>query len=220
MKTRLHQKHVVNGLTKIKRFRKDFSRDCQRKLILTIAAFLLCFALAVCSSIYISPYTIYFFTPAIAGIFARQFFLRWADYQLLKELSKDFSDYAVWMENQLSKGNSRKKEHLAQAIAAYEKFSPHLPHNGAVIAQQLNEQMQLHTDNQILMSVLSGLLFSCGDSQHRDLLFRAKYKTGAAGNMILRDWIFCWDTSISTASAAKLKDDFLQFWDRKCRERS
>lgn len=216
MQDRLYQRNVVDATPKWKELRDKFSRDYYRKLVYTLLFFVFSIVFAICSSVFISHITIYFFSPIIAGIFSRQFYLIYQDSLILKQLSLDYNDYAVWMDNQLNKGNPKKDVHLQQAVDTYQKYISNIQYNKQDIIRELQVILSRKTDNQILVSVLCGLLFLYGDKQDRDTLYRAKYKTGSAGNMVLAAWIMYYDDLLpENFTFEKLKTDFTDYWHNK-----
>lgn len=217
MKDRFYRINVVESIPKMKELGDNYASECRKKLAYTIVTLFFCIAIAVCGAIFISPITTYFSTPATAGIFSRLFYLRFQEFKILKLISADYNDYAVWMEKQLNKGNPQKETHLQEAIDAYKKYTSNPLQNTDDIAKALQHLLKTKTDNQILVSVLCGLLFCSGDKKYRDEIFAAKHKKGAAGNMVLRAWILYFDKDLSEdITFEKLKNDFMFFWNKKC----
>ena len=132
-------------------------------------------------------------------------------------MSLDYNDYAVWMENQLNKGNPKKDTQLQISLEIYKKYAVGFPDNHSEIYQSLHNLLKNKADNQILISLLCGLLFASGERKYRDVIFDAKYKNGSAGNMVLSAWILFLDGDLSEdVTFERLKNDFLGFWNRQC----
>ena len=132
-------------------------------------------------------------------------------------MSLDYNDYAVWMKNQLNKGNTKKDIQFQTSIETYKKYAIDFPYNHSEIYQDLQNLLKKKTDNQILVSLLCGLLFASGEKKYRDVIFNARYKKGSAGNMVLSAWILFLDGDLSEdITYDKLKNDFLDFWNRQC----
>ena len=216
MKSRFYKKHVLDGIPKMEELKHEFAKDFWRNLLYTLLAFILCVAVALLCEVFISPLTAYFFTPTIAGVFARQFYFRYEDFQLMRSLARDYNDYSVWMKAQLRKSIPEKEEKLREAIDAYNQYTPDVNDNIPAIREHLQDTIKAKTDNQILVSLLSGLLFISGDKAHRDTIFKAKYQSGCAGTMVLRAWILYLDGDLpADITFEQLKTEFTDFWDKK-----
>lgn len=124
MKSRFYKRHVLDGIPKMEELKSEFAKDFWRNLLYTLLAFILCVAVALLCEVFISPLTACFFTPIIAGVFARQFYFRYEDFQLMRLLARDYNDYSVWMKTQLRKSIPKKEEKLREAIDAYKKYAP------------------------------------------------------------------------------------------------
>lgn len=216
MKDRLYKKHVIDGNSNFAEMLKSLSCENRNKLFKTLICFIFCIAVAVWATIYISPLTTYFFAPAIAAIFSRQFYLRYKEFTTHKPLFSDYCNYSIWMKNQLYKDNPRLNEHLRDAIETYKKYAPNNQYNPQDIINTLQLHIKGKNENQIIISVLCGLLFISGNKDYRDIIYKAKYKSGPAGSMVLKQWIMYFDGSLpANVTFDQLKIDFLNFWNNK-----
>ena len=216
MKDRLYKRNVVDAIPEFEKAKKDFALMLKRYIIYTILGFLVCVAIAIFCAVYISPVTLYFLCPTISGIFAWLFYLRYQDFKNIKILCADYSNYAVWMKHQLKKNNPNLEEDLKQAIDVYKSYISDIPKNQTQIAQILQARLRTKNNNQILISVLCGLLFICNDKKYRDIIYKAKYKHGASGNMVLSAWVLYYDDNLpSDITFEKLKNEFIEFWEQK-----
>ena len=217
MKKRLYQRNVVDAIPKLNKQRDDFARECRKKLGCTLLAFVFCVAAACCCSVFISRFAVYLFIPVMVRKFSYEFYCCYQNFKLLKIMSLDDNDYAVWMKNQLNKGNTKKDIQFQTSIETYKKYAIDFPYNHSEIYQDLQNLLKKKTDNQILVSLLCGLLFASGEKKYRDVIFNAKYKKGSAGNMVLSAWILFLDGDLSEdITYDKLKNDFLDFWNSQC----
>lgn len=218
MKDRLYKRNVVDTIPEFEKTKQDFALMLKRYIIYTILGFLACVAVAIFCAVFISPVTLYFFCPAISGIFAWQFYLRYQDYALIKMLRADYNNYTVWMKHQLKKNNPKLEEDLKQAIDVYKSYISDIPKNQTQIFKLLQTTLKSKNNNQILTSVLCGLLFICGDKKYRDIIYKAKYNHGASGNMVLSAWVLYYDDNLpSDITFEKLKNEFIEFWEQKIR---
>lgn len=216
MKSRFYKKHVIDGVPKMEELKHEFAKDFWKNLLYTLLAFVLCVAVALLCGVFISPFTAYFFVPSISCIFARQFYFRYIDFKSMRLLARDYNNYSVWMQTQLSKDIPKKEEKLREAIDAYKQYAPDINNNIFAIQEYLQDTIKAKTDNQILVSLLSGLLFISGDKAYRDTIFKAKYQSGSAGSMVLGVWILYLDgDSPADITFEQLKTEFTDFWNKQ-----
>lgn len=191
--------------------RKEFKAD----LILTVAGFIFSVAVAIIFAVYVSHFTVIFFVPVIAKIFATRFAYLCTAWDLIKMLSTNYGDYSTFMKSQLKKSYHCKETDLSNAISIYKQYIDNIPENRVEIISKLNNELSKKTEQQIVVSVLCGLLFICENTKDRDIIFNARYKHGSAGNMVLSEWILYLDgDSDGKTSFDDLKTDFISFWDK------
>ncbi len=215
MKSRLYQKQVLNGRTSMNNFLSDSRKEFKIDLLLTIIGFIFSVTVAILFAVYVSPFTTLFFVPILSKIFATRFVYLCTEWDLIKMLSTNLGDYSKWMKLQLKKSYHGKENDLSNAISIYKQYINDVPENRVEIISKLNNELSKKTEQQIVVSVLCGLLFICENPKDRDIIFKAKYKHGSAGNMVLSEWILYLDgNSDSKISFEDLKKDFISFWDK------
>ena len=142
MKKRLYQRNVVDAIPKINKQRDDFAREWRKKLGFTLLAFVFCVAAACCCSVFISRFAVYLFIPVMVRIFSHEFYCCYQNFKLLKIMSLDYNDYAVWMKNQLNKGNTKKDIQFQTSIETYKKYAIDFPYNHSEIYQDLQNLLK------------------------------------------------------------------------------
>ena len=81
----------------------------------------------------------------------------------------------------------------------------------------LREYLAQKPANQLLVSVVAGLVFLGNETSDYKQLFDAKYRHGAAGNMIPGVWIKVLDPKQKEGvrSHVECAKEFLAYWDQK-----
>lgn len=215
MKNRLYQKQVLEGRALMNKALSVSRREFRTDIILTIIAFIFSVAIAIFLAVYVSRFTVLFSAPFLAKIFATRFFYLYTEWDLIKLMSTNTGSYSKWMKLQLKKEYHNKENDLSNAMSIYKQYIDNIPENRVEIISKLNNELSKKTEQQIVVSVLCGLLFICENPRDRDIIFKATYKHGSAGNMVLTEWILFLDgNSDNEISFEELKKDFTSFWDK------
>ena len=216
MKTREYRRKAVDPSQTLRELKAAHTRYCVKLLAFSLLVIALCIAVAICCTVFTFPHVSHFFVPVAAGVCTKLFMNCYFNLKMLRLLSLNTHDYAVWMSIQLNKGDHRKSYHLSDAAETYKKLSPDPYAYESEIIEALHRELKTKPANQIKVSVLCGLLFTVDCKKHRDTVFKAKYKSGAAGNMIHPDWIRSPDGDLPPdVTLDRLKDSFLSFWNSK-----
>ena len=215
MKNRLYRKNVVEAKSKIEELAKQQKKTLYTDAVGTLLGFLICTAIIAMLVVYISPLTGFITVPVAVRIFRNRFYLLIYEKQTAEQLSLDYNNYSVFMEQQMQKDNPHKEKQLTAAIEMYKKcFAKEC--TAQEICDELNTILKSKEDNQFVVSVLCGLLFVSADKKYRDKVYSARYKSGSAGNMVLPAWIQYWDGDLpQDITFEKLKDEFESYWNTK-----
>lgn len=215
MKNRMYQKHVLDGRLLMNQNLSTSRKKFRKNLIFTIIALILSIIIAILLAVYVSHFSVLFSAPFIAKIFASRFLSLHTEWNIIKMMSKNLGNYSNWMKLQLKKNYHCKDNDLSNAIKIYKQYIYDIPENRVEIISELNNELSRKTEQQIVVSVLCGLLFICKNPVDRDIIFNAKHRHGSAGNMVLSEWILFFDgNSESELSFEELKTDFISFWDK------
>lgn len=215
MKDRLYRKNVVEAKSKIEELTKQQKKSLYTDAVGTLLGFLICTATIVVLGVYISPLTGLITVPVAVRIFARRIVLLFYEKQTAEQLSLDYDNYSVFMEQQMQKDNPHKEKQLAAATEMYRKYSAK-ECTAQEICDKLNTILKSKEDNQFAVSVLCGLLFVSADKKYRDKVYSARYKSGSVGNMVLSAWIQYWDGDLpQDITFEKLKCEFEEYWNAK-----
>ena len=86
----------------------------------------------------------------------------------------------------------------------------------AELLQLLSEKLKQKPANQLLVSVIAGLIFLSNDISDQKKLFDAKYRHGAAANMIPDVWIKILDSGQKDVRLySDCAKEFLSYWDQR-----
>ncbi len=221
MKNRLYQKNVLKGTSLMKQSLHSYRKEFKTDLILTIISLIFSVSIAILFAVYVSRFTVLFFAPVLAKIYASRFFYLYTEWDLIKLMSINLGDYSKWMKLQLKKDYHNKENDLNNAISIYKQYIDDIPNNSIEIISKLNNELNRKTEQQIVVSVLCGLLFICEDSRDRDIIFKAACKHGSAGSMVLSEWILFLDGNLtSKITFEELKKDFTSFWDKTANKKN
>lgn len=228
MKARLYQRNVLDGEKKMCVLYPDMRKEYRRHILSFIALMLAWCVLSVLLRVlltvllgrhlarllhaaFILPLTVYLLTT--------NWNLLKSDREILHILKQDRNNYAEWMSMQNGKITSTDWNAACQLFSQY-RNSFHEQHDElcALLKSHLKKPA-----NQLLVSVLAGLVFLSNDSADYALLFDAKYRRGAAGNMISDIWIRVLnpdDQDAAIKSHSACAEEFLSYWDQKCKPTS
>lgn len=223
MKKRLYKRNVVEGIKIIKRDRRKVLLLLVKEILALVLSFFVAIMVGSFATSKMHSLTgMYFLTSAISARLSSFLLIQvvsiYCDYLYLKYLySNHYYKYGSWMKMQLKKGNPKKDLHLQEAVEAYKKYVGDIETNCTKIQEDLQYLLKKKTDNQILVSVLCGLLFCSGNKKYRDVIYDVKINKPSAGNMVLIAWILYYDGDLDEKiTFEKLKNDFLDFWNKKC----
>ncbi len=228
MKARLYQRNVLDGEKKMRVLYPDMRKEYRRHILSFIALMLAWCVLSVLLHVlltvlvsqrlarflhraFILPLTVYLLTT---NCYRLKF-----DWEILHILKQDRNNYAEWMSIQKGKITPTDLSAACQLFSQY-RDTFHEQHNELCVLLKSHLKKPA---NQLLVSVLAGLVFLSNDSADYALLFNAKYQHGAAGNMIPDIWIRVLnpdDHDAALKSHSECAEEFLSYWDQKCKPAS
>lgn len=216
MKDRFYKKNVVEAIPKMNKALVDMKKEYRKDIIVTIFEVLLCFTVAVLSAAYISKPTLFFFVPVTAKLTVDRLKLLYVEHKMVKEVCVALDKYSdVISKLQLKKECSGKQEDFENAKIVYKTYITKFSENHKEIIEQLQKELKSKRGRQFTISVLSGLLFLCENQEDRDVLSRARYRHGSAGNMVFSAWISYYDGDLPAEITKEvLQADFIYFWNK------
>ncbi len=213
LKTRFYEKNVVSAQPKLKEVMHRGKIMVIKNIAILLSGVIISIAISV-----ILWYKVGY-VPSICilpGTFKLLFRLA-ANLKELIELYAVFcldeDNYFQWMNVQIKKEYPNKPKDCQKAEKIFSEYYDK-PEQAEKIHSMLTEELRKKPPFPLTISVLCGLLFLFDCKGARDIIFKAKYKHGAAGNMIFNMWIFYYDgqTELSHDDIAK---EFTAFWTDK-----
>lgn len=209
MKTRFYEKNVVSAYPKLKEAinhsKKLVIRNMLTLLLVTAALIIIWLKLSVTFSFCLVPVILFLIFRLIANLRGYK--------KLYKTLSINLDDYSMWMELHLKKEYPNKSKDCQKAKKIFSEYYDK-PEQVEKVYSMLTEKLKTKPPFPLTISVLCGLLFLFDYKDARNIIFNAKYKHGAAGNMIYNMWIFYYDGQ-SELPREKIENDFIAFWTDK-----
>lgn len=220
MKKRFYKKQVLNidgwKQSEIERLRR-------RRRVLLLQLYAVIAAVAACSAVWIAvvyahgddigmPSRMIVYPIMLLGIYFAVGCVRERNtiVKTIGLLSVDMDNYSAMMAFQLKKDYRNKEQELKKAKGLYKKYVNSVPNCKAELVSELKRSVK-KPGEQIVTSMLCGLIFMCGDD--RDLIFNARYRHGSAGNMVAEIWIRFLDGDVPpTITRESLVRDFCDFW--------
>lgn len=112
----------------------------------------------------------------------------WRQERRLVKLSRlDWDVYAEWMELKFT-GN-RDPADLQRALDLWASYREQYREKHEELVTMLRDSLKKKADREITVAMMAGLVFLAGKKEDQDLLFRAKYRHGPAGQFIPDCWI-------------------------------
>lgn len=228
MKARLYQRNVLDGGKKMRVLYHDMRKEYWLHILSFIALMIVWCVLSVLLRVLLAVLVsrrlarflhAAFSLPLTTYLLTTNWYRLKSDQEILHILKQNPANYAEWMSMQKEKITPTDLNAARQLFSQYrDRF--HEQHNElcALLKAHLKKPA-----NQLLVSVLAGLVFLSNDSADYKLLFDAKYRRGAAGNMIPDIWIRVLnpdeqDTAIKSHS--ECAEEFLSYWDQKSKPAS
>lgn len=209
LKTRFYEKNVVSAYPKLKEAlnhsKKLVIRNILTLLLGTAALIIIWLKLSATFSFCLVPVILFLIFRLIANLRGYK--------KLYKTLSINLDDYSMWMELHLKKEYPNKSKDCQKAGKIFSEYY-NKPEQAEKVHSMLTEELKVKPPFPLTISVLCGLLFLFDYKDARNIIFNAKYKHGAAGNMIYNMWIFYYDGQ-SELPREKIENDFIAFWTDK-----
>lgn len=217
MKARMYKKHVIDGEKSMAAFTSNYIKNHRNHIALFVAALIFACLISAVVAISLARYTSIAPASVIMIPIIVHFLLPFV-YQLVEEhrdirqLKMDRNNYSDWMRLQEHKITSSDREDACRIVAKYRNTYLEC-HNE--LLQLLQEHLKQKPANQLIVSVIAGLIFLSNDTSDYKKLFDAKYRHGATGNMIPEIWIKILDPGNEDAKIhSDYAEDFLSFWDQ------
>lgn len=220
MKSRLYQRNVIDGEKKMAEFTADYGKD-HRKHIAKFIFMIILTCLLGALLIWLLARWIHFMIPSVVVVpvtvrlLLPHFYRLRMERQALRLLRTNKDHYAEWMSLQETKISGDDWRSACQVFCQYRDT---FREKHEELRIHLNEQLKQKPANQLLVCVFAGLIFLCNDSADYKLLFDAKYKHGAAGNMIPEAWIRVLDPTKAEEfpkSHLECAEEFCTYWEQK-----
>ena len=217
MKARMYKKHVLDGEESMAALTSNYKKDHRKHTALFVVALIFaCFissvvAIGLARYTSVAPASV-IMTPIIIRLLNPFFFQLVAEHRVLRQLKLNRNSYSDWMLLQERKISSSDREDAYRMVAKYRTTYIEC-HNE--LLQLLQDHLKQKPANQLIVSVIAGLIFLSNDTSDHKKLFDAKYRHGAAGNMIPDIWIKILDPEKNDARIhSDCAEDFLSFWDQ------
>ena len=150
--------------------------------------------------------------PIIIHLLLPFFYQLVAEHRVLQWLKLNRNNYSDWMLLQERKISSSDREDAYRKVAKYR--TTYIERHNELL-QLLQDHLKQKPANQLIVSVIAGLIFLSNDTSDHRKLFDAKYRHGAAGNMIPDIWIKILDPEKNDAKIhSDCAEDFLSYWDQ------
>ncbi len=220
MKSRLYQRNVIEGEKKMADFAADFGKNHRKHIVVFIGMIILACLIDVLLIWLLSRYISFIIlivavVPITVRLFLPHFHQLLMERQVLQLLRKNRNNYSEWMSFQEAKISDNDWKSACQVFCRY-RYTFREKHEELRI--HLNEQLKQKPANQLIVCVFAGLVFLSNDSTDYKLLYDAKYKHGAAGNMIPDIWIKGLNPNKGEEclkSHYECVEEFLAYWDLK-----
>lgn len=220
MKSRLYQRNVIEGEKKMAAFTTDYGKNHRKNIAKFIFMLILACLFNVLLIWALSPYLsfvipIVIFVPITVRLLLPLFHQLLMERQMLQLLPNNRNTYSEWMSFQEMKITDNDWKSACQVFRQYRDT---FREEHEELRVHLNEQLKQKPANQLLVGVFAGLIFLSNDSIDYKLLFDAKYKHGAAGNMIPDIWIRLLNPSEAeecTKTYLECDEEFCTYWNRK-----
>ena len=222
MKARLYKKHVLDGERAMSSFTSNYIKGHRKHIAFFILSLLLTCFISVLFSLTLARYThigLAFtitsvaLVPGIVRLLIPQALLLMAEHQNIRQLKLDRNNYADWMSMQARKISASDNDNACRVVSQYR--NTYLERHGELL-RLLNDSLKQKPANQLIVSVIAGLVFLTNDTSDYKTLFNAKYRHGAAGNMIPDVWIKILDPKQKMAELhSDYAKEFLSYWDQK-----
>lgn len=220
MKPRLYQRNVIEGEKKMAAFTADYGKNHRKRVFIFVGMIILACLFNVLLTWILSQYLnlvipIVIFVPITVRLLLPHFHQLLMERQMLQLLQKNRNTYSEWMSFQETKITDHDCQSACQVFCQYQDT---FREKHEELRAHLKEQLKQKSANQLIICVFAGLIFLSNDSADYKLLFDAKYKHGAVGNMIPDIWI----KVLNPAEAEKCPKthlecagEFCAYWDRK-----
>lgn len=220
MKSRLYQRNVIEGEKKMADFTADYGKNHRKHIVIFIGMIVLACLFDVLLTWLLSRYISFIipivtFVPITVRLLLPHFHQLLMERQVLQLLRKNRNNYPEWMSFQETKISGIDWKSACQVFCQYRDI---FREKHEELRIHLKEQLKQKPANQLIVCVFAGLVFLSNDSTDYKLLYDAKYKHGAAGNMIPDIWIKIWNPNKGEAcfkSHSECAEEFLAYWEQK-----
>lgn len=223
MKKRYYKRNVIDGQIKMNNFKKQLIRSHKIHIVVFIFCFFLAMAISIGTTVIFAKYTklsviSIIFVPIISRGTVYGLMYLHEEHRDLKILRLDTNSYSDWMKLQMQKQIAQADKDLASTVFNTFQDSYKEQHEELIVI--LKEQLkQKKPPNPLTVSVIAGLIFLSGDINDYELLFNARYRHSAAGNIIPDIWIrvLSADNDCNEKSHGECAEEFLDYWKKWCK---
>ena len=219
MKPRFYKRNVIDGDTEMHDMTIELIRSHRKHVIgYALALVLLCIvnlwvACTLAKTTSFAPASL-FLVPVIVVFAVRGFQYLSAEREWITILKIDRNSYEGWMTLHRTKVTEDDRLAACRLIKQYRNTYQECH---VELLELLRENLKQKPANQLIVSVAAGLVFLKNDRGDYQTLFNAKYRHGAAGNMIPDIWLRTLDPKQpeNVQQHAQCAEQFLTYWDNQ-----